>query len=76
MRLTMTVIKVYIGSLGGQNCTSQQLSTAGNRYVEENGWRLLTDDYLNFTGDDSTILTKSVSQFGTVSPYSPRKLQG
>jgi hypothetical protein len=57
-------------------CTSQQLSTFVNRHAEENGWRLLIDHYLSLAGNDGAILTKAVSQFGTVGPYSSRQLQG
>ena len=76
MKLTLSDIKADIGSLGGHNCTLQRLSTAVNRHVKENGWRLLTDHYGCFAGDDNTILTKSVSRFGAVGPYSSRKRQG
>ena len=76
MRLTLGVIKADIESLGGHISTSQEISTAVDWHVDENSWRLLTDYYLSFTGNDSAILTQSVLRFGTVGPYSSRQLQG
>ena len=76
MEQTLSVIKANSGSLGGHICTAQRLSTAVNWHVEANGWRLLTDHDLSFTGDDNTILTKSVSRFGTVCPNLSRKCHG
>lgn len=57
-------------------CTSQQLMTFLNRHVEKNGWRLLIDHFLSLAGNDGAILTKAVSRFETVGPYSSRQLQG
>jgi len=57
MKLKLNVVKADIGSHGGQICTSQRLSTAVNRHVEENGWRLLTNHYVSVAGHDNTMLT-------------------
>ena len=56
MKLTLSVIKADIGSIGGHICPSQQLLRTVKQHIEENGQRLLIDHYVSYTGDDIAIL--------------------
>jgi fructose 1,6-bisphosphate aldolase/phosphatase len=56
MKMTLSVIKADIGSIGGHICPSQQLIAAVKHHIAERGKRLLTDHYISFTGDDIAIL--------------------
>jgi fructose 1,6-bisphosphate aldolase/phosphatase len=56
MRVTLSVIKADIGSIGGHICPSDRLLAAVARHVEEKGKELLLDHYVSFTGDDIAIL--------------------
>jgi fructose 1,6-bisphosphate aldolase/phosphatase len=56
MKVTLSVIKADIGSIGGHIQPSQGLLDAVRSHVEEHGKGLLIDSYLSFTGDDVAIL--------------------
>lgn len=56
MRITLSVIKADIGSIGGHICPSRQLLEAVRAHVAEQGRGLLIDHYISHTGDDIAIL--------------------
>jgi fructose 1,6-bisphosphate aldolase/phosphatase len=56
MKITLSVIKADIGSVGGHICPSQRLLETVKSYIEEHGADLLLDSYLSHTGDDIAIL--------------------
>jgi fructose 1,6-bisphosphate aldolase/phosphatase len=56
MKLTLSVIKADIGSIGGHICPSQRLVESVNAYVEGHGKDLLLDSYISHTGDDIAIV--------------------
>ena len=56
MKITLSVIKADIGSIGGHICPSQRLLETVKSYVEEHGSDLLLDSYVSHTGDDIAIL--------------------
>ncbi|HHM04939.1 MAG TPA: fructose 1,6-bisphosphatase [Gammaproteobacteria bacterium] len=56
MKLTLSVIKADIGSVGGHICPSEQLLAAVTGQVAEQGHDLLIDHYVSYTGDDVAIL--------------------
>jgi fructose 1,6-bisphosphate aldolase/phosphatase len=58
MKITVSVIKADIGSIGGHICPSQRLFDSVRAQVTRHGIEsgLLIDCYLSFTGDDIAIL--------------------
>ncbi len=56
MKITLSVIKADIGSIGGHICPSQRLLETVKSYVAEHGADLLLDSYVSHTGDDIAIL--------------------
>jgi len=56
MKLTLSVIKADIGSIGGHVSPSRHLRDAVARYIRDNAEGLLIDHYISFTGDDIAIL--------------------
>ncbi len=56
MKLTLSVIKADIGSIGGHIAPSQALLEAVRRHVAEQGRDLLLDSYVSSTGDDIALL--------------------
>ncbi len=56
MKLTLSVIKADIGSIGGHIQPSRQLLECVRSHVAERGEGLLIDHYVSFTGDDIAIL--------------------
>jgi fructose 1,6-bisphosphate aldolase/phosphatase len=57
MKVTISVIKADIGSIGGHICPSQRLIETVDNYVTEHGARLILDSYLSYTGDDIAIVS-------------------
>jgi fructose 1,6-bisphosphate aldolase/phosphatase len=57
MKVTLSVIKADIGSIGGHIQPSEDLLDAVASHVEEHGKGLVIDSYISFTGDDVAILT-------------------
>jgi fructose 1,6-bisphosphate aldolase/phosphatase len=57
MKLTLSVIKADIGSIGGHIQPSDDVLDTVAGYVEEHGDGLIIDNYISFTGDDIAILT-------------------
>jgi fructose 1,6-bisphosphate aldolase/phosphatase len=56
MKITLSVIKADIGSIGGHIRPSQRLLAAVQSFVAEHGKPLLLDSYISHTGDDIAIL--------------------
>ena len=56
MKITLSVIKAAIGSIGGHICPSQRLMEPVDTYVTEHGAKLHLDSYISYTGDDIAIV--------------------
>ena len=56
MKLTLSVIKADIGSIGGHIAPSHRLLEAVRGHVREHGRGLLIDSHVGHTGDDIAIL--------------------
>ncbi|WP_242343780.1 fructose-1,6-bisphosphate aldolase/phosphatase [Anaeromyxobacter terrae] len=56
MKLTLSVIKADVGSIGGHLAPSPELVAAVERHVREAGRELLLDVHVGHTGDDIAIL--------------------
>lgn len=56
MKITLSIIKADIGSIGGHICPSRQLLHTVRSYISQHGSRLLIDNYISNTGDDIAIL--------------------
>lgn len=56
MKMTLSVIKADIGSIGGHICPSRLLLETVRSHIAEQGRRLLIDSYISHTGDDIAIL--------------------
>jgi len=56
-KITLSVIKADIGSIGGHIKPSQKLLETVENYVKEKGRGLIIDYYIGHTGDDIAILT-------------------
>jgi fructose 1,6-bisphosphate aldolase/phosphatase len=56
MKITLSVIKADIGSIGGHIRPSDKLKQTVANYIRENGKGLILDSYISSTGDDIAIL--------------------
>ncbi|MFQ5757540.1 MAG: fructose-1,6-bisphosphate aldolase/phosphatase [Acidiferrobacterales bacterium] len=58
MKITLSVIKADIGSIGGHICPSHDVMATVQDHVREHGrdTGLIKDSYVSFTGDDIAIL--------------------
>jgi fructose 1,6-bisphosphate aldolase/phosphatase len=56
MKITLTAVRVDLGAVGGHLQPSEQLVSAVRASVEEKTDSFLIDCWINFTGDDLTIL--------------------
>lgn len=56
MKMTISVIKADIGSIGGHICPSQRLLETVRSFVETQSRKVLLDHYVSFTGDDIAIV--------------------
>ncbi len=56
-KLTLSVIKADIGSIGGHIKPSQKLLQTVEKYIKEKGKGLIIDVYVGHTGDDIAILS-------------------
>ena len=56
MKITLSVIKADIGSIGGHIAPSRKLLETVTGHVQRNGQKLLADAYVSHTGDDIAIL--------------------
>ncbi len=66
MKITLSVIKADIGSIGGHIKPSQQVIETVRNYIKTKGKGLIIDFYLGYTGDDIAILTTHTK--GTLNP--------
>jgi len=56
-KITLSIIKADIGSIGGHIKPSQKLLESVETYIKKNGKGLFIDSFIEFTGDDIAILT-------------------
>lgn len=56
MKITLSVIKADIGSVGGHIAPSEKLLETVRKHVQEKGKGMLIDSYVSYTGDDVAIL--------------------
>jgi len=56
-KITLSIIKADIGSIGGHMKPSQKLLETVENYVRQKGRGLFIDVYIGFTGDDIAILS-------------------
>jgi len=56
-KITISVIKADIGSIGGHVKPSQELLKTVENYIKEKSKALIIDHYISHTGDDIAILT-------------------
>ncbi|MEW6456966.1 MAG: fructose-1,6-bisphosphate aldolase/phosphatase [Acidobacteriota bacterium] len=56
MKITVSVLKADIGSIGGHITPGQELFNEIKNFVKKNGKDLIIDSYISFTGDDIAIL--------------------
>ena len=56
MRVTLTVIKADIGSIGGHIKPGERLKSRVRDFIEDKGTKLFHDYFLSSTGDDIAIL--------------------
>lgn len=56
MKITLSILKADIGSIGGHITPSQALVNEVKNFVQENGKNLIIDLYISHTGDDIAIL--------------------
>lgn len=56
MKITLSVIKADIGSIGGHMAPSYRLLETVKRHVQQSGEKLLIDTSIGYTGDDIAIL--------------------
>ncbi|MDI6592035.1 MAG: fructose 1,6-bisphosphatase, partial [Patescibacteria group bacterium] len=56
-KITLSIIKADVGSIGGHIKPSQRLLQAIENYIKEKGRGLIIDYYIGHTGDDIAILT-------------------
>jgi fructose 1,6-bisphosphate aldolase/phosphatase len=56
VKLTLSVIKADIGSIGGHICPSQRLLDTVRAHIDDKGMGVIIDDYVSNTGDDIAIV--------------------
>ena len=56
MKLTLSVIKADIGSVGGHVAPSKRLQQTVEAHIREGDPGLILDHYISHTGDDIAIL--------------------
>ena len=56
MKITLSIIKADIGSIGGHISPSRQLLHTVRTYISQHGAKFLIDNYISNTGDDIAIL--------------------
>jgi fructose 1,6-bisphosphate aldolase/phosphatase len=56
MKLTLSVIKADIGSIGGHVAPSKRLEATVAAYIRERGAGLILDHFISHTGDDIAVL--------------------
>ena len=63
MKITLSIIKADIGSIGGHICPSRQLLHSVRTYISQHGSQLLIDNYVSNTGDDIASEVLSAVRF-------------
>ena len=80
MKLTLSVIKADIGSIGGHIQPSARLLESVRNSVNEHGSDLIIDSYISFTGDDIAIvigvLYDDVGDIGFTDPFGCDEVTG
>jgi fructose 1,6-bisphosphate aldolase/phosphatase len=56
VKITLSVIKADVGSIGGHIAPSQQMMETVRSHVKQRGQNLIIDNYVSHTGDDIAIL--------------------
>ena len=56
-KITLSIIKADIGSIGGHIKPSQQILETVQNHIKKRGKGLIIDYYIGYTGDDISILT-------------------
>jgi fructose 1,6-bisphosphate aldolase/phosphatase len=56
MKITLSVIKADIGSIGGHIKPGERLKSRVEEYIRDNGSKLIHDFFISSTGDDIAIL--------------------
>ena len=56
MKVTLSILKADIGSIGGHICPSRQLMDAVKEHLAANAPAIVHDYYVSHTGDDVAIL--------------------
>lgn len=56
MKITLSLIKADIGSVGGHTRPSQKLFQTVKQYIKSRGKKFLTDQLVFYTGDDISVL--------------------
>jgi fructose 1,6-bisphosphate aldolase/phosphatase len=56
MKVTLSIVKADIGSIGGHICPSRQVLESVRNHIAQHGPTLLIDHYVSSTGDDIAIL--------------------
>jgi len=56
MKITVSIIKADIGSIGGHICPSAKLLQTVTSYIEAHSGDLIVDKYISYTGDDIAIM--------------------
>ncbi|OGD28568.1 MAG: fructose 1,6-bisphosphatase [Candidatus Aminicenantes bacterium RBG_13_63_10] len=56
MKVTLSILKADVGSVGGHICPSAELIESVRKTVKEEGQGLLIDSFVSHTGDDVAIL--------------------
>ncbi len=56
MKITLSIIKADIGSIGGHIKPGERLKSRVREYIEDKGKKLMHDYYISSTGDDIAIL--------------------
>ena len=64
MKITLSVIKADIGSIGGHMAPSQQLLETVRSHIRSQGDGLIIDSYISHTGDDIAILMTHTQSAG------------
>ena len=56
MKITLSVLKADIGSIGGHITPSKALVNEVKNFIQENGKDIIIDSYISYTGDDIAII--------------------
>jgi fructose 1,6-bisphosphate aldolase/phosphatase len=56
MKITLSIIKADVGSIGGHIKPGERLKSRVREYIEDKGKKLMHDYYISSTGDDIAIL--------------------